>query len=420
MNRENKRYKVSVIIATYNTGKYIAECLESIFEQTLKELEIIIVDDGSTDDTQAIVERYRDRDKALVYYYQVNQGAGPARNYGIDIANGEYLAFMDPDDKYPNNDCLERLYEAAQEHKVQISAGNILANDHGTICDYYVFPNKATDDLTGRMVGSGDFDYLYGHTRYLYQADFVRANEIYFLDCKRYQDQIFTIKALCLAKKFYQIDYPVYEYRINYKKVNVTYEICFDIMRGFYETLVWICEYHLERMFHNNYVPFVSNYLVDISKYINCGHEEFDDIIKKINQKANSMQMKEDDYLIKSINYYQEIQQKLKEILRGDRPIIIYGAGYLAQYFIKENIDSMQNVVGIAVTAMEGNVSDIEGIEVKSIEEYNSYQETAIVLITPERKYRDEIISVLVEKHFVNYYWGDIGFLITRKMNFNN
>lgn len=411
LRMKDKQYKISVIIATYNTGKYIEECLDSIFEQTLKELEIIIIDDGSTDNTQDLIKKYYDKEKQLIYYYQKNKGAGPARNYGIDIANGEFLAFMDPDDKYPNKDCLEKLYKAAVIHRVMISAGNILTNDHGSIKGEYIFRDWKVDTLLDQMVSVYDFSYLYGHTRYLYNTDFIRKNKIYYADCRRYQDQVFSAKALCLAGEFYEIDYPVYEYRINYKQVNMTYEICFDIMRGFYAALVCMCDYRLERMFEYNYVHFIISYMRYISKYINSGHFEFDKIMSEINKKANSMSVIEKDYVFKKVHYYKKMNRNVEDILHGNKPIIIYGAGNFGQYFIKQKAEKLTNVVGIAVTSSQGNVSDIEGIPVKTIEQYISYKDKAVVLITPGEKYRDDIISQLIELKFMDYYWVDMPFL---------
>ncbi|MDP8315492.1 MAG: glycosyltransferase [Candidatus Celaenobacter antarcticus] len=93
MNNEN--IKVSVIIPAYNSAKFIREAVESVSNQTHKNLEIIIIDDGSTDDTKQIVQNYNDRIK---YFYQKNEGAAAARNLGITKSTGDYIAFLDADD----------------------------------------------------------------------------------------------------------------------------------------------------------------------------------------------------------------------------------------------------------------------------------------------------------------------------------
>ena len=87
--------KVSVVIPVYNTAKYVRQAVESVMYQSLKELEIIVVDDGSTDKSLSIVEKLGDTDKRIQIYTQANQGQSIARNRGISHAHGEYIYFMD-------------------------------------------------------------------------------------------------------------------------------------------------------------------------------------------------------------------------------------------------------------------------------------------------------------------------------------
>ena len=93
-----KQPKISVIIPVYNTEKYLKECLDSIVNQTLKDIEIICVDDGSTDDSLSILQEYAKKDNRIMIIDQKNSGVSSARNSGLDKATGEYLAFVDPDD----------------------------------------------------------------------------------------------------------------------------------------------------------------------------------------------------------------------------------------------------------------------------------------------------------------------------------
>ena len=105
--------KVSVIIPTYNYGKYIEKAIDSVFAQTYKDFEIIVVDDGSTDNTREIIEnKYKDKVK---YFYQENKGAPSARNKGIEESKGEYLVFLDADDWLKPMALLSRL-EYLKEH----------------------------------------------------------------------------------------------------------------------------------------------------------------------------------------------------------------------------------------------------------------------------------------------------------------
>ena len=90
--------KVSVIIPVYNTEKYLRECLDSVINQTLKEIEIICVDDGSTDSSLEILKEYANKDNRFTIITQQNLHAGVARNAGLAVAKGEYVSFLDSDD----------------------------------------------------------------------------------------------------------------------------------------------------------------------------------------------------------------------------------------------------------------------------------------------------------------------------------
>ncbi len=97
--------KVSIIIPIYNVEKYIKKCLDSLIKQTLDDIEIICVNDGSPDNSMEIVNEYAKNDKRFIVLTQENQGTGAARNKGIDAATGEYIMFLDPDDWYEFDAC---------------------------------------------------------------------------------------------------------------------------------------------------------------------------------------------------------------------------------------------------------------------------------------------------------------------------
>lgn len=115
--------KISVIIPTYNNGKYLQQCLDSVSHQTYRNLEIIVVDDGSTDDTQEILEHCREKDHRLRVFYQENKGVGVARNVGLSMASGDYIAFIDSDD-WVNKDYLQKLYVTLKKHDADVAVTN--------------------------------------------------------------------------------------------------------------------------------------------------------------------------------------------------------------------------------------------------------------------------------------------------------
>ncbi len=123
--------KVSVIVPVYNVEEYLSTCLDTLVNQTLKDIEIIIVNDGSPDNSQEIIKKYEKEYKCIKAYKKVNGGLSDARNYGIKKAQGEYIAFVDSDD-YVNTTMYEKMYKKAKN-----------GNYDMVVCDLnYVYNNR--------------------------------------------------------------------------------------------------------------------------------------------------------------------------------------------------------------------------------------------------------------------------------------
>lgn len=123
MSYEEFRPLISVIVPVYNVEKYLARCLDSIVEQTYQNLEIILVNDGSTDGSGEICRQYAERDSRIRLFHQENRGQSAARNVGLDNMTGEYIVFVDSDD-YISKSFVEILFNAQQESKVSIVVCN--------------------------------------------------------------------------------------------------------------------------------------------------------------------------------------------------------------------------------------------------------------------------------------------------------
>ena len=121
--------KISVIIPIYNSEKYLRECLDSVLSQTLTEIEVICINDGSVDGSLDILKENAEKDKRIVVLDKANEGVAVARNIGINKANGEFVCFMDSDDLYPTDDVLETLYSNAKENNVLVAGGEFLVFD---------------------------------------------------------------------------------------------------------------------------------------------------------------------------------------------------------------------------------------------------------------------------------------------------
>ncbi len=106
---------LSVIVPVYNVEKYLAECLDSILNQTLREIEILVIDDGSTDSSADIIRKYASRDKRIKAFFKENGGLSDARNYGLDRVTGKFVTFIDSDDVLLNNNVFAQILESFNE-----------------------------------------------------------------------------------------------------------------------------------------------------------------------------------------------------------------------------------------------------------------------------------------------------------------
>ncbi|MEM5603786.1 glycosyltransferase family 2 protein [Bacillus cereus] len=120
-----KKVKLSVVITNYNKEQYLAQCLQSVVEQTLKGIEIIVVDDGSTDNSMRVLRQYEKQHNNLKVYRQQNSGVSAARNAGLQKANGEYVTFLDADD-YVHLAGYEKMYEVASGNNADMVIANII------------------------------------------------------------------------------------------------------------------------------------------------------------------------------------------------------------------------------------------------------------------------------------------------------
>ena len=158
---------LSIIIPIYNKAEYISECLNGVFAQTLKDIEIICIDDGSTDGSAEIISEFAENDERIRLIKQNNRGAGAARNAGIKVAKGEYIAFLDADDYYPSNDTLARIYGAAKANNADICGGSF--------CE--IFGDERKTQFGGVMLGNTfeaegwvsfkDYQFDYGFYRFI-------------------------------------------------------------------------------------------------------------------------------------------------------------------------------------------------------------------------------------------------------------
>ena len=192
--------KVSVIIPVYNVENYLRKCLDSLVNQTLKDIEIIVVNDGTTDNSQEIINEYvKKYPKKVVSIIQENGGQGAARNTGLLHAKGEYIGYVDSDD-YVEENMYEELYKKAKEED-----SDIVICGNNVVKENYDFLSKEEVDkefLLGKMAVWNK----------IYKKNIIVDNKIQFRSKVWYEDLDFTMKVYFSSKKISYVDKPLYNY----------------------------------------------------------------------------------------------------------------------------------------------------------------------------------------------------------------
>lgn len=229
--------KVSVIIPLYNKEKFVAECLSSVCAQTLRDIEVICIDDGSTDGSAKVVERFLENDDRIILLRQKNSGAAVARNAGLKKADGTYVCFMDPDDWYPDSKVLEDLYVAAESSNANICGGSLYEYQNGSIAKEFSGSKAKYCFSQDGFVDYSEYQFDYGFTRFLYKTAFIRENNLEFPAYECFEDPVFFVKAMAAAKCFYALKRPSYVYRVAYRKVNWSNERLISLALGLCDVL---------------------------------------------------------------------------------------------------------------------------------------------------------------------------------------
>lgn len=219
---ESREVKVSVIIPVYNAERYLRQCLDSVCAQTLKEIEIICVDDGSKDSCGDILEEYAAKDSRVHVLHQQNQYAGVARNNGMKYANGAYLMFWDADDFF-EPEALECMYKRSIEvdADVCLCGGNNYYTETNTCVHADALLNlkyvPESDIFNYEMLGDDFFRFTtLAIWNKMVRREFLLENDIEFQALKNANDVYFTTVVLYLAKRITVVD----KYLVNYRKLD--------------------------------------------------------------------------------------------------------------------------------------------------------------------------------------------------------
>lgn len=213
--------KVSVLVPVYNVSRYLPECLNSLISQSLKEIEFICLNDGSTDDSLKILQEYAARDSRIKIVDKPNSGYGHTLNTGLDLATGEYIGIIDSDD-YILPDMYQTLYQCAHDNDLDFVKSNISTF---TSCDGYneinVLPlstnktyyNRILSPLLNKEILTFPMHNVTG----IYKRSFLNGNNVRLNETPgaSYQDTGFHFQVFCLARRIMFLDESFYMYRID-------------------------------------------------------------------------------------------------------------------------------------------------------------------------------------------------------------
>ena len=336
--------KVSVIIPVYNTEEYLRECMDSVINQTLKEIEIICVDDGSTDGSLSILKEYAKKDERITVITQENLHAGVARNAGLAVAKGEYVHFIDSDD-WVDLDTYERLYKLILEKEAPILKFRSYTYDNKLkqiVNRYFTNMGAVKESYFERcLFFNNDYETLINVSDApwsgIYLRNFLTENNILFDNLLCANDTSFFYRCLVNADKIYLSTERFVYYRINNSKSLIgrrAYHFDCQIKQFFiiqkitekysFEIIVAVRKHLIHALFYR-YTNYIKEQLLDV---------ETKNRIKK-DMVCFSSHINENEVPIDYYGYYKD--------LKYDVQVSIIIPVYNTEEYLRECMDSVVN-----------------------------------------------------------------------------
>lgn len=259
--------KISVIVPIYNVEKYLDRCIQSIINQTYRNLEIILVDDGSTDNCSNICDKYAKRDDRIKVIHKKNGGLADARNKGLEIITGEYVGFIDSDD-YIDKDMYEYLYSLIQKNNADISiCGKYIVYEDGR----KIGTNKESDlailDSKQALIQLNSFSFFnMSVCDKLYKRKIVSGIEFPF--GKKSEDYFVTYQYFARAKKIVASKQPKYYYFQRSNSISRGKKVHHDYIEGAKAQKEFFDENYPEISFVGN-TAYAFSYIATYNRYLN-------------------------------------------------------------------------------------------------------------------------------------------------------
>ena len=405
--------KVSIIVPVYNAGKYLEICLHSLVNQTLKDIEIICIDDASSDNSFAILEKYSEKDTRIILLSNAyNLGQAASKNKGIHIAKGEYIQFVDADD-YIEKDAVWKLYELSKKNQLDMcylgmqnhmEKGLIIKAVPQTILGDYpdVYLGKV---LLRTFVENKEF--FYYASSVFYHTSFLEENGLFYRELVCGEGGNFIVRCLYHAKRVLVCKEKLYHYRVHAESITHTENAKKELLMGKIMRYVDVLQYFAKDETSQELEIFLDEtYKKLIGGIQLLTHEE------KV-ELENRMPTRYAKHILRILckegqTYHFDFSEDVLERVRKKQHVIIYGAGYASEDVISLMQENKIEILGFAVTKRKREEFSLFGHHIYEIYELASYRKQALVLVASNKKYNSEIKDILEAEGFDDYIFLNV------------
>ncbi len=441
--------KVSVLVPIYNVEKYLNQCLDSLCSQTLEDMEIICINDGSTDSCGKILEYYQKKDSRIKIITKANSGYGNSMNIGLDNASGEYIGIVESDDFIDSN-MMEKLYNIAKGEPDFCNGLDIVKSN----CYFYskngsvekneyndAFEELPLNKVIEPVCYSSLFLKLQTIWSALYKRTFLLENNIRFNETPgaSYQDVSFVFQTYACAKTIKLIPDAYLHYRIDnvgssVNSPNKVFCICdeidyinsfienrgidvinlkgiasrlgFRVLKENYENLASAYQYALYLKMVEYFREYKEKHYIDNPLWDSEAKEQLHRCLANPNKYfLDTCKSFEDNRMKMNICRNQAIYiQSILDTIKNSSDIMIYGAGIigndLLHYLLLQGIN--KNNIHFIVSNVLDNPNTVEGIEVVQVDKVCEQKKNNIVVVAVREQLQYEIVQDLVRRDFTN------------------
>lgn len=402
---------VSIIIPVYNTGKYLEECLKSVINQTYKTLQIICVDDASTDNSLSILKKYSALDARIqIVINENNCGQAFSRNVGFAKVEGKYTYYLDSDD-YIIPDAIEKLYCYAENNDVEAIyfnssiCGDFETYGKGPSVNYEMQKNNKIiyDGPTLFKIMNDKGVYVNPVWRCFWRTDFLNYNDLKFESTLRTSEDLpFSIQAILLGKRMMVVNetYHVYRRREGAITTEASEKKLINLFKGYCILLIFWNKHSFEADIDAVLKKYLNDRLIAVKRlyFRNKDKVSKNDFEHGIEQHLFEMMIVQE--YEKTLNYIEEdIFREIKKF----KHIIVYGAYIYAAEVVEKLERKGFHIFSLAITNMHEKVEGINGIPVQEIDDLCYIKDDAIVVLGVGKRNREDVIATLRKYGFLNY-----------------